>query len=49
MRIIPAIDLIDGKCVRLSKGDYATAKIYSKDPLEMAKAFEAHGVTQLHW
>jgi len=48
MRIIPAIDLIDGKCVRLSKGDYATAKIYSEDPLEMAKAFEAHGVTQLH-
>ncbi|MFT5021670.1 MAG: phosphoribosylformimino-5-aminoimidazole carboxamide ribotide isomerase [Flavobacteriaceae bacterium] len=48
MRIIPAIDLIDGKCVRLSKGDYATAKIYSEDPLEMAKAFEDHGVTQLH-
>lgn len=48
MRIIPAIDIIDGKCVRLSKGDYSTAKIYSEDPLEMAKSFEDHGVTNLH-
>lgn len=48
MRIIPAIDLIDGKCVRLSKGDYATQKIYNEHPLEVAKAFEAHGIQHLH-
>lgn len=48
MRIIPAIDLIDGKCVRLSKGDYATQKTYSEHPLEVAKAFEAHGIEYLH-
>ncbi|WP_088341182.1 1-(5-phosphoribosyl)-5-[(5-phosphoribosylamino)methylideneamino]imidazole-4-carboxamide isomerase [Robiginitalea sediminis] len=48
MRIIPAIDIIGGKCVRLTKGDYATQKTYSEDPLEMAKAFEDHGVAYLH-
>ena len=48
MRIIPAIDIIDGKCVRLSKGDYATKKIYNENPLEVAKAFEAHGIQYLH-
>jgi phosphoribosylformimino-5-aminoimidazole carboxamide ribotide isomerase len=48
MRIIPAIDIINGKCVRLSKGDYATQKIYSENPLEMAKQFEAHGMEYLH-
>lgn len=48
MRIIPAIDIIDGKCVRLSKGDYATKKIYSENPLEVAKQFEAHGIEYLH-
>ena len=48
MRIIPAIDLIDGRCVRLSKGDYATQKIYNEHPLEVAKAFEAHGIQHLH-
>jgi phosphoribosylformimino-5-aminoimidazole carboxamide ribotide isomerase len=48
MRIIPAIDLIDGRCVRLSKGDYATQKIYNEHPLEVAKAFEAHGIKHLH-
>lgn len=48
MRIIPAIDIIDGKCVRLSKGDYATKKIYSDDPLDMAKKFEANGIEYLH-
>ena len=48
MRIIPAIDLINGKCVRLSKGDYATQKIYNEHPLEVAKAFEAHGIQHLH-
>lgn len=48
MRIIPAIDIINGKCVRLSKGDYATKKIYNENPLEVAKMFEAHGVKHLH-
>lgn len=48
MRIIPAIDLIDGKCVRLSKGDYTTQKIYNQSPLEVAKAYEDHGIKYLH-
>ncbi len=48
MRIIPAIDIIDGKCVRLSKGDYDTKKIYNEHPLEVAKQFEAHGIEYLH-
>lgn len=48
MRIIPAIDIIEGKCVRLSKGDYDTKKIYNESPLEVAKAFEAHGIEFLH-
>ncbi|CAM4298603.1 1-(5-phosphoribosyl)-5-[(5-phosphoribosylamino)methylideneamino]imidazole-4-carboxamide isomerase [Gillisia hiemivivida] len=48
MRIIPAIDIIDGKCVRLSKGDYNTKKIYNENPLEVAKEFEAHGIKSLH-
>ena len=48
MRIIPAIDIIDGKCVRLSKGDYTTKKIYNENPLEVALQFEAHGIQCLH-
>ena len=48
MRIIPAIDIIDGKCVRLTKGDYSTKKIYNEDPLEVAKEFEANGIQYLH-
>lgn len=48
MRLIQAIDIIDGKCVRLSKGDYDTKKIYNENPLEVAKSFEAHGITNLH-
>lgn len=48
MRIIPAIDIIEGKCVRLSKGDYDTKKIYNENPLEVAKNFEAHGIKHLH-
>ena len=48
MKIIPAIDIIDGKCVRLSKGDYNTQKIYNEDPLEIAKAFEDSGICYLH-
>ena len=48
MRIIPAIDIIDGKCVRLSKGDYDTKKIYNESPLEVAKEFQDHGIEYLH-
>ncbi len=48
MRIIPAIDIIDGKCVRLTKGDYTTKKVYNENPLEAAKEFEASGIEYLH-
>ena len=48
MRIIPAIDIIDGKCVRLTKGDYDTKKVYNENPLEVAKQFEAAGIQYLH-
>jgi phosphoribosylformimino-5-aminoimidazole carboxamide ribotide isomerase len=48
MRIIPAIDIIDGKCVRLSKGDYGTKKIYNENPVEVAKEFESFGIKFLH-
>jgi phosphoribosylformimino-5-aminoimidazole carboxamide ribotide isomerase len=48
MRIIPAIDIIDGKCVRLTKGDYSTKKIYNQNPVESAKEFEAAGIQYLH-
>jgi phosphoribosylformimino-5-aminoimidazole carboxamide ribotide isomerase len=48
MFIIPAIDIIDGKCVRLTQGDYAQMKVYNEDPLEVAKAFEAAGLKRLH-
>lgn len=48
MRIIPAIDIIEGKCVRLTKGDYNTKKIYNENPLEVAKEFEDAGIEYLH-
>lgn len=48
MRIIPAIDMIDGKCVRLTKGDYDTKKIYNENPLEVAKQFVDAGMKYLH-
>ena len=48
MRIIPAIDIIEGKCVRLTKGDYSTKIIYNEDPLEAAKMFENYGIQYLH-
>ncbi len=48
MKVIPAIDIIDGKCVRLSKGDYDTKKIYHENPLDIAKEYEAHGIQYLH-
>lgn len=48
IEIIPAIDIIDGKCVRLTQGDYGQKKVYNEDPVEVAKMFEAHGVRRLH-
>ena len=48
MRIIPAIDIIEGKCVRLSKGKYSTKKIYNEDPLDVAMTFEDFGLKYLH-
>lgn len=48
MTIIPAIDIIDGKCVRLTKGDYDIKKIYSNNPVDIAKSFEDAGLTRLH-
>lgn len=48
MHIFPAIDLIGGKCVRLSQGDYSSKKEYHDDPLEMAKRFEGVGIRRLH-
>jgi phosphoribosylformimino-5-aminoimidazole carboxamide ribotide isomerase len=48
MKIIPAIDLIDGKCVRLTQGDYAQKTIYNENPLEVAKSFEQAGLKYLH-
>lgn len=48
MDLIPAIDLIDGKCVRLSKGDYSKKIIYSNYPLDVAKGFEGSGIKRLH-
>ncbi len=46
--LIPAIDIIEGKCVRLSQGDYASKKVYNEDPLEVAREFEDSGITRLH-
>jgi len=48
IEIIPAIDIIDGKCVRLTQGDYGKQKTYSNNPLEVAKLFEGYGVRRLH-
>ena len=48
MRIIPAIDIIEGKCVRLSQGDYSKKTIYSNSPLDVAKQFEDKGIVNLH-
>jgi phosphoribosylformimino-5-aminoimidazole carboxamide ribotide isomerase len=48
IELIPAIDIIDGKCVRLSKGDYDTKKIYNENPHEVAIEFEHHGIQRLH-
>jgi phosphoribosylformimino-5-aminoimidazole carboxamide ribotide isomerase len=48
MRIIPAIDIIDGKCVRLVQGDYAQKTVYNENPLDVARSFEDAGLTHLH-
>ena len=48
IEVIPAIDLIDGACVRLTKGDYGTKQVYEKDPVIMAKRFEDAGIKRLH-
>ena len=48
IEIIPAIDIIDGKCVSLTQGDYDTKKVYNEDPVEVAKMFEGAGVRRLH-
>lgn len=48
IELIPAIDIIEGKCVRLSQGDYQRKTIYNEDPLEVAKEFEDNGLTRLH-
>lgn len=48
IELIPAIDIIDGKCVRLSQGDYDSKKVYNENPVEVAKEFEAHGIRRLH-
>ncbi|MBQ1799523.1 MAG: 1-(5-phosphoribosyl)-5-[Prevotella sp.] len=48
IELIPAIDLIDGKCVRLTKGDYNQKKIYNENPVEIAKGFEEMGFKRLH-
>jgi phosphoribosylformimino-5-aminoimidazole carboxamide ribotide isomerase len=48
IELIPAIDIIDGKCVRLQKGDYSTQKVYNENPVEVAKAYEDYGIRRLH-
>lgn len=48
IELIPAIDIIEGKCVRLTKGDYEQKTIYNEDPVEVAKGFEKHGFKRLH-
>lgn len=48
IELVPAIDLIEGKCVRLTQGDYSTRKVYNEDPLEVAKQFEGNGICRLH-
>ena len=48
IELIPAIDIIDGKCVRLSQGDYDSKKVYNENPVEVAKEMEAYGIRRLH-
>jgi phosphoribosylformimino-5-aminoimidazole carboxamide ribotide isomerase len=48
IQVIPAIDIIEGKCVRLSKGDFNSKKVYNEDPVEVAQQFEDAGISRLH-
>ena len=48
IELVPAIDIIDGKCVRLTKGDYARQTTYNDNPVEVARTFERMGFTRLH-
>ena len=48
IELVPAIDIIDGKCVRLSQGDYYTKKVYRSNPVEVACEMEDHGIRRLH-
>ena len=48
MQLIPAIDIINGKCVRLTQGDYDSVKVYNENPLEIAKQFEDAGINWVH-
>lgn len=48
IELIPAIDIIDGKCVRLTKGDYATQRVYNENPADVAREFEQYGFSRLH-
>ncbi|KAA6314001.1 1-(5-phosphoribosyl)-5-[(5-phosphoribosylamino)methylideneamino] imidazole-4-carboxamide isomerase, partial [termite gut metagenome] len=48
IELIPAIDIIDGKCVRLSQGNYESKKVYNENPVEVAKRFESSGIRRLH-
>ena len=48
IELITAIDIIDGKCVRLSQGDYDSKKVYNENPVEVALELEAHGIRRLH-
>ncbi|KAA6311182.1 1-(5-phosphoribosyl)-5-[(5-phosphoribosylamino)methylideneamino] imidazole-4-carboxamide isomerase, partial [termite gut metagenome] len=48
IELIPAIDIIGGKCVRLSQGNYKSKKVYNENPVEVAKEFEYHGIRRLH-
>ena len=48
IELIPAIDIMNGRCVRLSRGDYSCRKVYDENPLEVAKAFQDNGLNRLH-
>ncbi len=48
MRIIPALDIIDGGCVRLTQGDFSRRTLYSRDPVKVASELEVHGIKYLH-
>lgn len=48
IELIPAIDIIEGKCVRLSRGDYDSKKVYNENPVEVARELEGHGIRRLH-